>query len=201
MNFRIGKIHKKSVEAQNLTPMQLMRIRFSRHKLALGSFYLLQVLYLIALLAEFFAPYPAQWRNLDFSYCPPQFPHFSLSRGFYVYAVEKYTDPVTFEKQYVEDKNTIVDISLLAPSETYRLWGVIPLNRHFLGINQAIEPADESGFARSFYCLGADKYGRDILSRIIYGARISLFIGVVAIVVTFVLGLLIGGISGPWGRG
>jgi len=203
MNFWPRQKTNPSVDMRNLTPLQLMRIRFTKHKLARGAFYLLQVMYLVALLAEFFAPYPAQWRNLDFSYCPPQFPRFSLSRGLYVNAVEKHTDPVTFEKKYVVDKNTIVDISLLAPSKAYKLWGVIPLHRHFLGMDQTeIRESNltiEAHSKKSFYLLGADKYGRDILSRIIFGARISLFIGIVAIMVTFFLGLLIGGISGYFG--
>jgi peptide/nickel transport system permease protein len=81
------------------------------------------------------------------------------------------------------------------------MWKLVPGQRHFFGVDHgkyaemnADAPADR--LTASYYLLGADKYGRDVFSRIIYGARVSLSVGLFAIVVTFVLGVMIGGISG-----
>jgi len=56
--------------------------------------------------------------------------------------------------------------------------------------------ARPDGSRPTFYFLGADKYGQDILTRLIYGSRVSLSVGLVSIAVTFLLGVTIGGISG-----
>ncbi len=82
--------------------------------------------------------------------------------------------------------------------EPYKLWGLIPMSRHFFGVNESAIKNQKSKIENPepFYFLGADKYGHDIFSRIIHGARISLTIGLVAIVITFLLGVSIGGVSG-----
>ena len=77
---------------------ELIRRRFARHKLAVASLYLLAVLYGLALGAEFFAPYPRQWRDLSHSYCPPQLPRWSLEHGLYVPVMHRVVDPLTFRK-------------------------------------------------------------------------------------------------------
>lgn len=104
-------------------------------------------------------------------------------------------DPLTFKKSYIEDSTQIVALGFFVKGSTYRFWGLIPWDRHFFGVKG---PADRrpDGTLRTFYFLGADKYGQDILSRLIYGSRISLSVGLVAIGVTFLLGVTIGGVSG-----
>ncbi len=186
-----------------LSQWQLIRRRFMRHKLAVASLFLLMVLYLMAIFAEFCAPYTRSWKDLDYAYCPPQPPRISLRHGLHVYAMERHTDPVTFRKAYVEVPDHIVPLSLFAKGEPYKLFGLIPMSRHLLGVDQQEylklrEDASQSRVTArpTFYLLGADKYGRDILSRMVYGSRISLSIGLVSIVITFMLGVTIGGISG-----
>lgn len=173
-----------------LSPWALVRLRFGRHRLAMASLYLLGVLYLLAAFAEFFAPYPRAWRNLARAYCPPQLPRVSWTDGLYVPAMRQHTDPLTFQKTYLEDLSHPIRLGFFVTGQPYRLWGLIPAQRHFLGVR---DPGDSGA---TFYFLGADKYGEDVLSRLLYGARISLSVGLVAIAVTFVLGVVIGGVSG-----
>ena len=182
-----------------LSQWQLIRRRFMRHRVAVAAMFMLLVLYSIAIFAEFFAPYTAHWKELDHAYCPPQVPSYSFSHGIHVRAVKLHIDPVTFQKAYAYDENEAVPLSFFVRGEEYRLWGLIPCSRHFLGVDR--DEYEEAGGAGvpTFYFLGADKYGRDILSRIIYGSRISLSIGIVAIAITFLLGVSVGGVSGYLG--
>ncbi len=176
----------------------MIRIRFARHRLALGAFFLLQILYGIAVFAEFFSTQNPQQRNFDQIYCPPQIPRFSISEGWHVFAMVQHVDPVTLRKTYTEDRSTVIPLAFFAKSHPYKLWGILPLSRRFIGIDADKPPSAEKSSA-SFHLLGADRYGRDILSRLIHGARVSLSVGIIAIVITFVLGVTVGGISGYLG--
>jgi peptide/nickel transport system permease protein len=183
-----------------MSQWQLIRRRFARHKLAVGSLYVLILLYLMAAFAEVVAPYTPNVRNIDYGYCPPQLARINLSDGLHTFAMRVTIDPVTFHRTYVQLRDVPVPLSFFVRGPEYRLWGLIPMDRHLLGVNlakweraagtmpQDVEP--------TFYALGADKYGRDIFSRIIYGARISLSVGLIGIFFTFILGMTIGGISG-----
>jgi peptide/nickel transport system permease protein len=193
---------------------RLIRRRFVRHKLAVASLFVLAVMYTLAIFAEFFSPYGSEWRDLPHAYCPPQPPRWSWRHGLHVYAVKPHVDPITFRRAYVEDSGDIVPLGFFVRGQPYELWDLVPMERRFFGVDMAAyRPADPSAdgsstgaagaagaaarpMAPTFYLLGADKYGRDIFTRIVHGSRISLSIGVVAVVVTFFLGVTIGGISG-----
>jgi ABC-type dipeptide/oligopeptide/nickel transport system permease subunit len=254
---------------ESLSQWQLIRRRFSRHRLAVASLYLLLVLYFLALFAEFFSPYTPAWRDLGHAYCPPQLPRFSFRDGFHVRSVERTIDPVTYRRTYVERADDVTPLGFFVEGEPYRLWGLIPCRRHFFGVKPgALRPRlpfagelsgpppgagpevlgllrvdrEDGGFEEhrllaegktaeaiqslllrqvlraaaegeatgtglrvsrieehripTFYLLGADMYGQDLLSRILHGARISLSVGLVGIALAFLLGVSIGGISG-----
>ena len=181
-----------------MSQWQLIRRRFAKHRLAMAAVFVLLVLYLLAAFVEPIAPYTSGWDNLDYSYCPPQPVRFSFSEGLHVYAMRREVDPVTFRKNYVEDRDRVVPLAFFVKGVPYTLWGLIPGNVHLIGVDRSAyrDKAEGDPVEPTFYALGADKYGRDILSRVLYGARISLSVGLIGIAITFVLGLTIGGISG-----
>jgi peptide/nickel transport system permease protein len=154
----------------------------------------LVILYFIAIFAEFVSPCRPDAYDLDHPYCPPQLLRWSLEHGLHVRAMVQTTDPITLRRTYEEHAQNVVGIRLLARTDAYHLAGAIPMQRRLLGVRE--QPPGAGATAATFHLLGADKYGRDILSRIAHGARISLSVGIIGIVVTFVLGALIGGISG-----
>jgi peptide/nickel transport system permease protein len=181
-------------EAAALSPWALTWRRFRRHRLAVLALYSLAVLYTLALAAEFFAPHSREWRDLDHAYCPPQLPRFSLAHGWHVPAMKRVIDPLTYKKSYFEDEAQPIALGFFVRGERYSLWGIVSSDRHFFGVKN---PATHiNGAVPTFYFLGADKYGRDLCSRLIHGSRVSLSVGLVAIAVTFLLGVSIGGLSG-----
>ena len=195
-----------------LSQWQLIKIRFSRHRLGRVSLDLVIFLYLMAMFSEFFAPHATTSRDLELIYCPPQLPKISFSEGIYCYGWEARSDPVTLQRRYVLDRETILPLSFFVRGDPYRLWGLFSAERHFFGIDRdryasalsggpGVQHHKAKGEHPAVHFFGTDKYGRDILSRMISGARISLSIGFVAIVITLALGVTVGGVSGYAGGG
>lgn len=191
-----------SVDVGALSQWQLIRIRFSRHKLAVASLYGLMALYMIAILANVFAPYPPAFKNLDRSHSPPQIPRFSLSHGLHVFNLHQHVDPMSLQKIYRQDRQDPVRLAFFTKATPYRLWGFLPMSRRFLTVDYAHYAArheislEEAMHKATFHLMGCDQYGRDLFSRIVFGARVSLSIGLLAILSTFILGVTIGSISG-----
>ena len=185
------------------SPWDLTVRRFARHRLGLAAFFALVLFYLMAVGCEFFAPVTRDWRDLNHSYCPPQPIHFSAQQGFYAGAMRRMDNPVTFARTYVEDNSVRIPLGFFVRGESYRLFGLIPWDRHLFGVDRARLAAEGRAADSDAVCyvLGADKYGRDVLTRLIYGARISLSVGLISIAVTAVLGIIFGGISGYLGGG
>lgn len=177
-------------EKRVLSPNQLIRIRFARHRLAMLSLFVLAGLYAMALLAEVIALYPVEDKDLDKIYSPPQTIRFSMTDGLYAYELARKRSPATLESEYFIDYTKKIPLRFFVEAESVKLLGVFPVGWRFFGPEN---PEDR------FHLLGADQYGRDIFSRIVHGARISLSIGLCAIVISFLLGITIGGISGYMG--
>lgn len=164
-------------------------------------------LYFVALFADSFAVNSPYDKDIDYVYCPPVLPKFSFSKGFYFHAVKQHTDPISLEKSYTVDLKTPVPLGFFVEGFDYKLLGLIPFRTHFFGVdkNRYYKWAEmntlktETFTVPKFLFFGGDKFGRDVYSRLIIGSRISLSIGVAAIVVSFILGISMGGISGYFG--
>ena len=169
--------------------LRLMWWKFRKHRIALISAVFLAAMYLMILVVEFLAPYGLQSRNTDFIHAPPQgirLFHEGSFVGPYVYGRTMVLDMETLRRNYTEDRTDVQKLRFLCQGEPYKFWGLIEGDLHLMC------PA-EGGQA---FLLGTDRLGRDMLSRTLYGARISLTIGLLGIILSFVLGIVIGGIAG-----
>lgn len=171
---------------------QLMWRKFKKHKLAILGGSVLVIFYLLAIFCEFFAPYTRDSAYTKFTYCPPQKVHFFDEEGFhlrpFIYDLKKELDPETWKAIYSEDKTKKHYIYFFVHGDEYKLWNLFPMDIHLFGVEEG-----------TIFLLGTEKLGRDMFSRILYAARISLSIGLVGVALSFVLGCTLGGISGYYG--
>lgn len=166
--------------------------KLKRHRLAVISGAVLLVMYLSILVSEILAPYDLHSRNTDFIYAPPQKIHLFHDGEFvgpFVYGFSYMLNLDTLKREYTEDLADPQPIRFFCLGDKYEFWGLIPGRFHL------ICPA-EGG---TLFLLGTDRLGRDMLSRIIHGTRISLTVGLIGITVSFVLGIVIGGAAGYYG--
>ncbi|MET0606642.1 MAG: ABC transporter permease [Beijerinckiaceae bacterium] len=171
---------------------RLMWWKFKRHRLAVVSGALLLVLYASILICEFLAPYNQQTVNTDFIRSPPQSVHMFHEGSFvgpFVYGRNFHLNMENLKREYSEDRSKIFPIRFFCRGDTYYFWGLIEGNLH-------LACPSPGG---TLFLLGTDRLGRDLLSRMIYGARISLTIGLMGVTVSFVLGIIIGGFAGYYG--
>lgn len=191
----------KEEEFYYASQWELIRWRFGRHKLAVISLYLLIVIYILAIFAEFFSPYTVDTRFDGFQQASPSKVHWIKPNGGgfgpYIFGTKRELDQETFKFSFIEDTNIIYPIKFFIKGVDYKLWNLFYTNIHFFGIDQGEIKAGVK--AQPLFLFGADKIGRDVLSRTIYGARISLSIGLVGVAISFILGVLLGGISGYFG--
>ncbi len=188
--------------AEEMTPQQeryymasqwrMMWWKLKRHRIAVASGVILLAMYLSITVSEFLAPYDYQSRHSDFIYAPPQGIHlFHDGRliGPYVAGFDYHLDMRDLRRVYTPNLRKIEKLRFLCHGDHYSFWGLVPGDLHL------VCPA-EGG---TLFLLGTDRLGRDLLSRILYGARISLTIGLVGVAVSFTLGIVIGGIAGYYG--
>lgn len=184
---------KKAEQLAEASQYQLMLAQFKKHRVAWVCLYLLALLYIVAIFASFVAPYGKLTRFEKFGYAKPSQVHMIDVDGQwhlpFIYGRESKLDKKTFIYTFVEDTSKRYPIQLFAAGEPYQLLGVIPTNRHLFGV-EGDQP---------LLLLGSDKLGRDVLSRIIHGSRVSLFVGFAGVIISFLLGTLLGGISGFYG--
>lgn len=170
--------------------------RFRKHRVAMISAVVVLLVYLVALFAEFLAPFPTDMYNSRYTFAPPQRVHLFLStdEGLqfkpHVNGFDVEIDPVALRRTFVINPDVVYPIGFFVEGFSYRLLGLIETNIHLIG---PINPDDP------MYLLGADRLGRDVFSRLIFGTRISMSIGLVGVMLSFVLGILLGGISGLYG--
>ena len=200
MTFRLFA-RRPALTYDMLNQRQLTLLKFRKHKLAVAAGFLLAGLYVMAIFSPFFAPYGKYERNLDYIYCPPQKLGFNWEKGLYARGLKRVVDPVTLNSRYVDAPENDAPLGFFVKGKPYRLWGIIPSERHFFGVDPEripdFRPGDEARYV--YFLAGADKFGCDIWSRIVQGSTISLSVGLVGVFLSFLFGVVIGGVSGYCG--
>jgi peptide/nickel transport system permease protein len=171
---------------------QIMWWKFRRHRIALISGVILLLIYGSTLVSEIIAPYNLDTRDTKSIYAPPQDLHlFHEGRfvGPFVYGYKMELDLATMKRTYTADESKVQPLRFLCRGDEYEFWGLVEGSFHL------VCPA-EGG---TFFLFGTDRLGRDLFSRIVYGTRISLTVGLLGILVSFLIGITLGGISGYFG--
>src|SRR5471032_1669860 len=168
----------------HLSPWQIFWRRLKRRRIAMIGGAVLIFLYLVAIFAGFISPYHYERQDRDRFFHPPIWPKLS---GFHL-VVPRYEQlPGDFVYREVPDDTK--PLHFFVRGDDYKLFGLFPASIHLFG-------SDDN---HPVYFFGTDQFGRDVFSRLLYGSQISLSIGVIGIAISFVLGLIIGGISGYFG--
>ena len=185
---------RKGEETYTLSQGKLMIMRFRRNKLAIFGLIVLIMVYTMAIFCDFFAPYDGNTMYAQYKYMPPQKVHWFDENGTflgpYVYALQVGYDPVTFQPVYEENREIRAKIRFLVRGDEHKVLGLFSTDMHLFGTGNPDVP---------MFLFGTDSIGRDLLSRIFMGTRISSTVGLVGVLVSFVLGLILGGISGYFG--
>ena len=171
---------------------RLMWWKFRRHKVAVFSGLLIMIMYASILIVEFISPYNLHTRDADHIYAPPQRVHlFDKGKfvGPFVYRYDYRLNMENLKREYTPNPDKVDKIRFFCHGDKYKFWGLVEMDWHFAC------PARGG----TLFLLGTDRLGRDMFSRMFYGARISLTIGLVGIVVSLFLGLLLGGLAGYYG--
>ncbi len=164
--------------------------KFRRHRLAMISAGILIIIYTLAIFCEFFAPYDPTQRDIMLTHVPPQRIRFVDSEGRFhwrpfVYGYDRQRDLDTMRIYYEVNEEKKFPLQFFVRRDPYKLWGMWESDLHLFGV--------KDGYV---FLLGSDRLGRDMLSRVLYGARISTSIGLVGVFLSLLLGVVIGGFAG-----
>jgi peptide/nickel transport system permease protein len=170
--------------------------KFKKNKLAIvGGIILIVMYFSMVVIPEFISPYALE-RSSEYTAAKPQAIRFVDAEGKFqapfVYGLERKVDTATRTRFYVDDTTRKYPLRLFVKGDPYKLIGLIPMNIHLFGTT-----SDDP--AASVFIMGTDSLGRDYFSRIIYGGRLSLMIGLIGQFLTLVLGSVLGAMSGYYG--
>jgi len=185
----LSALERSDMDAPNWV---LVWRKFKRHKLGLISGIFLLICYLILPIAGFIAPYTPNERSADYLYAPPQsinLWHEGQFVGPYVYPITATADLVNYRWTYETDETTPMRLEYFCEGAQYNLFGFIPADTHLFCAPDGA----------TVFLWGSDRLGRDVFSRILYGAQLSLTVGLIGITVSFVLGIFFGSIAGYFG--
>lgn len=196
--FRLGR-YPKTIEPDDAyevaSQWKLMWWKFKKHRVAMVAGIVLILLFMSAVFCEFLSPHLTLDRYTAYKNAPPQKIHFyDKASGFslrpFVYDMKMQVNEHTFLRTFHADTSKKYYIQFFVKGPEYKMWGLFNSNIHLFGLKDARAP---------LFLAGTDELGRDLLSRMLYGGRISLSFGVLGIVLTLILGLLLGGLSGYLG--
>ncbi len=190
-------VSKLGDRATHASQWQLVFWKFRRHRVAVVATAVVALFYLVGIFAEFLAPYSPERFQTRLTFAPPQAIHLVAPDPAggtrfqpHVKGYSVTVDPVALKRTFTIDETQIIPIGLFVKGDPYKLFGLIPMDRHLIG---PVNPRDP------MFLLGSDRIGRDLLSRLIYGTRVSMSIGLIGVVISLALGIFLGGISGYYG--
>lgn len=189
----VSKEEIKKLKFYTATQAQLVWWRFKKHRLAMVGLIILALFTFIMIFAEIIAPYGQASRNEKYLFGKPTPIHFVDHEGKFslhpfVYGVTTSRNPVTLAMEFQDDRTTKIPLQFFYQGEEYKLWGFIPMQLHLIGVEEG-----------KIHLMGTNSLGQDLFSRLIYATRVSLSIGTLGVIISFILGLLIGGLSGYLG--
>ena len=189
--------HKKHNDIERKLPQtqwKLIYKKFCKNRLAVLGVIVIASLYFLAFFSDFIAPYHPRTIDSGHINLPPQLPRFIDGQGKFhlrpfVYGVERKFNPETFEYSFMKVEEEKYPIHFFVKTEEYKFLNIIPMSRRLFGVESPGQ----------IHLFGTDRNGRDLFSRTLSAARISLTVGLVGVVITLVLGSFIGILSGYLG--
>ena len=187
----VQMLERRDLDAPNWL---LIWRKFRQHRLALVSGIFLLIAYALIPFAGFIAPYTPNERFSEHLFSPPQsikLFHEGEFLGPFVYPMTAEANLETFQWEFKPDTTNPKTLNFFCEGGTYHLAGVFETNRHLFCAPEGA----------TVFILGSDRLGRDVFSRISYGAQLSLTVGLIGITVSFVLGIFFGSVAGYFGGG